>query len=91
MAAAAAAGQPDLESAFGATDGVAAEILALTAEEIRQRTAMLNNNCRVIRSDLNTVENEIKCVPQPSPAPWQRGWIALQPRAYGGDCGRARG
>lgn len=52
-----------LEAAFGgAADGVDAEIAALTAEEIRQRTAMLNNNCRVIRSDLNSVENEIKCV-----------------------------
>ena len=53
----------DLEAAFGAgSEAVHADILALSAEEIRQRTAMLNNNCRVIRSDLNSVENEIKCV-----------------------------
>ena len=41
-------------------EGLDASILELTAEEIRQRTSMLNNNIRVIKSELNSVENEIK-------------------------------
>ena len=47
-------------SAIWGDDAVDAEIVALTAEEIRQRTSMLANNVRVMRSDLNSVENEIK-------------------------------
>jgi hypothetical protein len=43
-----------------AGDGVDADILALSAEEIRQRTSMLNNNIRVMRSELNNIDNDIK-------------------------------
>ena len=52
----------NLESSaiWGDTEGVDAELAMLTPEEIRQRTTMLNNNMRVLKSDLNSVDTEVK-------------------------------
>ena len=61
-AGAAAAANLDSAEIWGDTSGIEAELASLTPEEIRQRTSMLNNNMRVLRSDLNSVDTEIKCV-----------------------------
>ena len=41
-------------------EGEQDELAALTNEEIRQRTSMLGNNVRVLKSDLASVTNEEK-------------------------------
>ena len=40
--------------------GIGDDILSLTAEEIRQRTSMLSNYFRVMKSDMNSLDNEIR-------------------------------
>lgn len=52
----------DLEGkdVWGETDGIDAEIMALTTEQISQRTRMLTNNARVSRSDIQSLDQQIK-------------------------------
>lgn len=45
-----------------AADDVEAELAAMTTDELRQRVSMLANQIRASKSELNRLEDEIKCV-----------------------------
>ncbi len=44
----------------GADGGVEAELAGLTPAEIRQRANMLSNNARVLRADINSLDQQIR-------------------------------
>jgi hypothetical protein len=47
-------------SSIWAEAGIGEDIINLSAEEIRQRTSMLSNYLRVMKSDVNSLDNEIR-------------------------------
>jgi 26S proteasome regulatory subunit T5 len=47
-------------SSIWAEAGIGEDIINLSAEEIRQRTSMLSNYLRVMKSDINSLDNEIR-------------------------------
>jgi hypothetical protein len=49
----------NLESAFGSeNDGIDAEVLLMSAADIKARTQLLANNIRVMKSDLHSIEQD---------------------------------
>jgi hypothetical protein len=61
MSAAGTAATSNLESKeiWSENDGIDAEVLTMSAADIKARSQLLANNLRVMKSDLNSIEQDI--------------------------------